>query len=178
MHGADRLGRNSLSDMLVFGKRAGEYAAEYAKGSGEQRPKAAQADIAQRGRGPGPVPVRARSREPVPHQDLQEVMQDLVGIIHRRIGTERSAGKNRRFASTGRRCIRGGQPPIQPRVASGHRSAKYVACSRSRCSGCPRAPGEPRSDDSGGFPDDRPLLGQPQRGQRGEAAHREPTGAV
>ena len=47
MHGANRLGGNSLSDLLVFGKRAGEYAAEYAKGLGEQRPKAAQADIAQ-----------------------------------------------------------------------------------------------------------------------------------
>src|ERR1700728_4052201 len=38
MHGANRLGGNSLGDLLVFGKRAGEYAAVYAKGLGEQRP--------------------------------------------------------------------------------------------------------------------------------------------
>ena len=31
LHGANRLGGNSLSDLLVFGKRAGEYAAEFAK---------------------------------------------------------------------------------------------------------------------------------------------------
>ena len=31
LHGANRLGGNSLSDLLVFGKRAGEYAANYAK---------------------------------------------------------------------------------------------------------------------------------------------------
>ncbi len=46
MHGANRLGGNSLSDLLVFGKRAGEYAAEYAKGLGEKRPQPAQADLA------------------------------------------------------------------------------------------------------------------------------------
>ena len=38
MHGANRLGGNSLSDLLVFGKRAGEYAAAYAAGLGGQRP--------------------------------------------------------------------------------------------------------------------------------------------
>ena len=45
MHGANRLGGNSLSDLLVFGKRAGEYAAEYAKGLGEKPPLPAQGDI-------------------------------------------------------------------------------------------------------------------------------------
>ena len=45
MHGANRLGGNSLSDLLVFGKRAGEYAAEYAKGVGEKPPLPAQGDI-------------------------------------------------------------------------------------------------------------------------------------
>ena len=34
MHGANRLGGNSLSDLLVFGKRAGEYAAKFAQGAG------------------------------------------------------------------------------------------------------------------------------------------------
>jgi succinate dehydrogenase / fumarate reductase, flavoprotein subunit len=85
MHGANRLGGNSLSDLLVFGKRAGEYAAEYAKGLGEQRPKPSQTDVVEAGEvalapfraGPGGGSENAYAV----HQDLQEVMQDLVGII-------------------------------------------------------------------------------------------------
>jgi succinate dehydrogenase / fumarate reductase, flavoprotein subunit len=83
MHGANRLGGNSLSDLLVFGKRAGEYAAEYAKGLGEQRPKAAQADIGQAA-DVALAPFRPGPGAENPyavHQDLQDVMQDLVGII-------------------------------------------------------------------------------------------------
>ena len=38
MHGSNRLGGNSLSDLLVFGRRAGEAAASYAAGLGEDRP--------------------------------------------------------------------------------------------------------------------------------------------
>ena len=61
MHGANRLGGNSLSDLLVFGKRAGEYAAEYAKGVGEKPPLPAQGDITHASRGrSGAVPVRRR----------------------------------------------------------------------------------------------------------------------
>ncbi len=85
MHGANRLGGNSLSDLLVFGKRAGEYAAEYAKGLGEQRPKPAQVDVVQAGE-VALAPFRAgpsggSENAYAVHQDLQEVMQDLVGII-------------------------------------------------------------------------------------------------
>ncbi len=85
MHGANRLGGNSLSDLLVFGKRAGEYAAEYAKGLGEQRPKPAQTDVVQAGE-VALAPFRAGpsgggENAYAVHQDLQEVMQDLVGII-------------------------------------------------------------------------------------------------
>src|SRR5258708_28926745 len=46
LHGANRLGGNSLSDLLVFGKRAGEYAAEFAKGNGAGKLDHAQADVA------------------------------------------------------------------------------------------------------------------------------------
>ena len=85
MHGANRLGGNSLSDLLVFGKRAGEYAAEYAKGLGEQRPKPSQTDVVEAGE-VALAPFRAgpsggSENAYAVHQDLQEVMQDLVGII-------------------------------------------------------------------------------------------------
>jgi succinate dehydrogenase / fumarate reductase flavoprotein subunit len=46
MHGANRLGGNSLSDLIVFGKRAGDYAAGYVKELGAARPQASQADVA------------------------------------------------------------------------------------------------------------------------------------
>src|SRR6202522_2656569 len=46
MHGANRMGGNSLSDLIVFGKRAGEYAAAYAKGLAGQQPKVAQSEVA------------------------------------------------------------------------------------------------------------------------------------
>ena len=83
MHGANRLGGNSLSDLLVFGKRAGEYAAEYAKGVGEKPPLPAQGDIT-RAAEVALAPFRSAAGGENPyavHQELQEVMQDLVGII-------------------------------------------------------------------------------------------------
>jgi len=81
LHGANRLGGNSLSDLLVFGKRAGQYAAEFAKST-----KAAAIDdrqvqaVAKTALEPFD---RAQSGEN-PYQiqyELQESMQDLVGIV-------------------------------------------------------------------------------------------------
>src|SRR4051812_10835752 len=85
LHGANRLGGNSLSDLLVFGKRAGEFAARYAR---EMRPGAVrddevagieQASLAPFAR-PGGGPSDGAYH--VQHH-LQEVMQDLVGIVRR-----------------------------------------------------------------------------------------------
>src|SRR5499427_2127939 len=45
MHGSNRLGGNSLSDLLVFGKRAGEFAASYVDGLGEARPTVVKSDV-------------------------------------------------------------------------------------------------------------------------------------
>src|SRR6266511_2586049 len=81
MHGANRLGGNSLSDLVVFGLRAGRYAAEHAKGlrdlpAVDERQVDAAASEAllpfERGEGENPYAVQ---------QDLQDCMQDLVGII-------------------------------------------------------------------------------------------------
>jgi succinate dehydrogenase / fumarate reductase flavoprotein subunit len=88
MHGANRLGGNSLSDLLVFGKRAGDYAAEYAKGMAGARPKPAQSDISAAAE-VALAPFRATRGNENPYsvqQELQDVMQDLVGII--RVETE------------------------------------------------------------------------------------------
>ena len=64
-HGANRLGGNSLSDLLVFGKRAGEYAAKFAKDERRRaRSTTAQVDAAAQARA-GAVRARGQRREPV-----------------------------------------------------------------------------------------------------------------
>ena len=79
MHGANRLGGNSLSDLLVFGKRAGAAAAEYAKNASTVKVDQAQVDDAERemlapfARPSGESPYEI-------HRELQETLQKLVGI--------------------------------------------------------------------------------------------------
>jgi succinate dehydrogenase / fumarate reductase, flavoprotein subunit len=81
LHGANRLGGNSLSDLVVFGRRAGRFAAEFARVNGaatidEQELQAtATAALAFFDRGPsGENPYQIQ-------YDLQEAMQELVGIV-------------------------------------------------------------------------------------------------
>jgi succinate dehydrogenase / fumarate reductase flavoprotein subunit len=81
LHGANRLGGNSLSDLLVFGKRAGQYAAEFAKNTkaaaidDNQAQAVATAALEPFDRGPsGENPYQIQ-------YELQESMQDLVGIV-------------------------------------------------------------------------------------------------
>ncbi|MGW1378144.1 fumarate reductase/succinate dehydrogenase flavoprotein subunit [Streptomyces sp. NPDC002446] len=94
MHGSNRLGGNSLSDLLVFGRRAGLHAAEYAASLAERpavdplqidaaeaealRPFSVEAgaDGAVHDKGPAENPYTL-------HQELQQAMNDLVGIIRR-----------------------------------------------------------------------------------------------
>jgi succinate dehydrogenase / fumarate reductase flavoprotein subunit len=80
LHGANRLGGNSLSDLLVFGRRAGQAAAEHAKSMAATSIEAGQIEEAaremlapfERSRGESPYTI---------HRDLQETMQNLVGIF-------------------------------------------------------------------------------------------------
>jgi succinate dehydrogenase / fumarate reductase flavoprotein subunit len=86
LHGANRLGGNSLSDLLVFGKRAGEYAAKFAKqndlGRVNERETDEAAKLALRPFGDG-AGGKAESPYQIQHE-LQEMMQRLVGISRRR----------------------------------------------------------------------------------------------
>ena len=81
LHGANRLGGNSLSDLLVFGRRAGKYAAEYAKSAPAitadlkaQIDAGTQFTLAPFDRVGGENPYAIQ-------QDLQTMMQNLVGIV-------------------------------------------------------------------------------------------------
>jgi succinate dehydrogenase / fumarate reductase flavoprotein subunit len=83
LHGANRLGGNSLSDLVVFGKRAGEYAAKFAKESPAGKIDQTQVEEAAR-RALAPFERGATGENPFTVQsDLQEMMQDLVGIVRR-----------------------------------------------------------------------------------------------
>lgn len=81
LHGANRLGGNSLSDLLVFGRRAGRFAAEFANANGataiDEHELQATATAAL-------APFDRGSSGENPYQiqyDLQDAMQDLVGIV-------------------------------------------------------------------------------------------------
>jgi succinate dehydrogenase flavoprotein subunit len=82
LHGANRLGGNSLSDLLVFGKRAGEYAARYAKENPALTPDAGEVDAAEH-EALAPFERPAGESPYAVQQALQELMQDLVGIVRR-----------------------------------------------------------------------------------------------
>jgi succinate dehydrogenase flavoprotein subunit len=84
MHGSNRLGGNSLSDLLVFGRRAGVYAAEYAAGLAGARPQVSEADVTDDAAAAlAPFETEGGENPYSIHQSLQGVMQDLVGIIRR-----------------------------------------------------------------------------------------------
>jgi succinate dehydrogenase / fumarate reductase flavoprotein subunit len=80
INGANRLGGNSLSDLLVFGKRAGEFAAKFAKENSlgnidnDRVENVAREALAPFDRRNGENPYQVQ-------KDLQDTMQDLVGIV-------------------------------------------------------------------------------------------------
>ncbi|MFG2572522.1 fumarate reductase/succinate dehydrogenase flavoprotein subunit [Streptomyces sp. NPDC048481] len=93
MHGSNRLGGNSLSDLLVFGRRAGLHAAAHAAATATARPPVDEAQVdAAAAEALRPFSAEADGEEPAPgppenpyavHQELQQTMNDLVGIIRR-----------------------------------------------------------------------------------------------
>ena len=89
MHGSNRLGGNSLSDLLVFGRRAGAGAAAYIETLGDNRPAVddaavdAAAAVAVQPFGTGEAAPGTTENPYTLHQELQQTMNDLVGIIRR-----------------------------------------------------------------------------------------------
>jgi succinate dehydrogenase / fumarate reductase flavoprotein subunit len=79
LHGANRLGGNSLSDLVVFGQRAGEYAAKFAKKHSPADIDMSQVDATAR-QALEPFERTGESPYQVQH-DLQDMMQDKVGIV-------------------------------------------------------------------------------------------------
>ena len=100
INGANRLGGNSLSDLLVFGKRAGEFAAKFAQAAGAGRqstrnrstrrraPRSNRSSAVPQGEGPYQVQYA-----------LQDMMQDLVGIVRKEDEMQRALDGSRNCAS-------------------------------------------------------------------------------
>jgi succinate dehydrogenase / fumarate reductase, flavoprotein subunit len=106
MHGANRLGGNSLSDLLVFGLRAGRYAAEQAAAlAASPDVDPAQVESAER-EALGPFDRADGGVNPYTvQQELQDCMQELVGIIRTegelKSALERIAALKERAAQVG-----------------------------------------------------------------------------
>ncbi|PYJ28244.1 MAG: fumarate reductase/succinate dehydrogenase flavoprotein subunit [Verrucomicrobia bacterium] len=82
INGANRLGGNSLSDLLVFGKRAGEFAAKFAKENQHGSIEREKIDaVAREALAPFESAGRGSENPYVIQKDLQETMQNLVGIV-------------------------------------------------------------------------------------------------
>jgi succinate dehydrogenase / fumarate reductase, flavoprotein subunit len=92
LHGSNRLGGNSLSDLLVFGKRAGKAAAEHAKSVQVGAIDAAQLQDAEREMLAPFEPTDGEFPYEI-HRDLQDFMQSLVGIFRTEEDLQKALGE-------------------------------------------------------------------------------------
>ncbi|MGH3462791.1 MAG: fumarate reductase/succinate dehydrogenase flavoprotein subunit [Kribbellaceae bacterium] len=99
MHGSNRLGGNSLSDLLVFGRRAGMGATTYIDALGkDSRPAVSEADVtAAAAEALAPFELEGGENPYTIHQDLQQSMNDLVGIIRKAEEMEQALGRLAEF---------------------------------------------------------------------------------
>ncbi|MFF9280584.1 fumarate reductase/succinate dehydrogenase flavoprotein subunit [Streptomyces griseosporeus] len=110
MHGSNRLGGNSLSDLLVFGRLAGRHAAEYAAAAArgpvaEEQVDAAAAEALRPFSAEGLEPDAGPPENPYTlHQELQQTMNDLVGIIRRAPEMEQALVKLAELRTRARRA--------------------------------------------------------------------------
>ena len=113
LHGANRLGGNSLSDLLVFGKRAGEYAAAFARENAHAT--IAETDIeAAASRALAPL-ERADGVSPYAIQrELQESMQELVGIVRTETDMQRGLEKVMELGESARSVSADGNRQYNP----------------------------------------------------------------
>jgi succinate dehydrogenase flavoprotein subunit len=116
LHGANRLGGNSLSDLLVFGKRAGDYAAAFARDHDLAPLDTAQADQAARAalapfeRGPSANGSGVYQVQ----QELQAMMQELVGIVRRQTEMEQALVNIEQLRARARQVGVGGNREYNP----------------------------------------------------------------
>ena len=163
MHGSNRLGGNSLSDLLVFGRRAGEAAAAYVAGL-DARPVVSEDDVrAGQWSALAPFDAEGGDNPYTIQQDLQQTMNDLVGIIRTEAELKAALTAIEELKQRAADDEHRGAPAVQPRLAPGPRPAQHAAGRGVDRQGGPRAPGVPRR------PHPRRL---PEAGRR--VGHQEP----
>ncbi|HEX6810323.1 MAG TPA: fumarate reductase/succinate dehydrogenase flavoprotein subunit [Planctomycetota bacterium] len=115
LHGANRLGGNSLSDLLVFGKRAGEYAARWAKEHGQGNVAASEVDASieqllapiERASGGGENPFQIQHA-------LQKDMQALCGIVRNQAEMDQMVAKLAGYRARARSAVAPGNREYNP----------------------------------------------------------------
>ena len=158
LHGANRLGGNSLSDLLVFGRRAG-----LGRGGATPAPSATRpaVDPARSRTAPGRRSARSKAgrREPLHHPERPAGVHAEPGRDHPHRGRAeagaRGAGGAPGPGGPGRRR---GPPPVQPRLAPGPRPALHAGRVRVHRPGGARTAGEPGRAHPGGLPAADPEL--------------------
>ena len=178
MHGSNRLGGNSLSDLLVFGRRAGLGAVGYVDALGAERPAAAQADVdaaAERALWPfapiaasdcrcGPVD-RGRRGEPVHGAHRAAADHERPGRHHPQGRRDRARAQEARRAGRAHQARRrGGAPAVQPGLAPGTGPAQHAAGQHVRGEGRAGANREPRRAHPRGLPRDGSGVAEPVAG--------------
>jgi succinate dehydrogenase / fumarate reductase flavoprotein subunit len=154
LHGANRLGGNSLSDLLVFGKRAGEFAAAFARQHQAGAIDDAEVDDAMRSalapfergantNGGGPYQVQ---------QELQTMMQTLVGIVRTEAEMQRALAGIARLKEQAERVGVSGNREYNPGWHTGLDLANLLIVSEA----ITRAAIERRESRGGHFRDDYP----------------------
>jgi succinate dehydrogenase / fumarate reductase flavoprotein subunit len=116
LHGANRLGGNSLSDLLVFGKLAGEYAAQFAKENNAVSINESEVESNSK-EALAPFERDRNSDKENPFQiqhDLQDMMQDLVGIARNGSELEKAIANMDDFWSRASRASSGGNRGYNP----------------------------------------------------------------
>ena len=165
MHGSNRLGGNSLSDLLVFGRRAGLGAAEYVDALGSARPTVTDGDVEDaRTQAEAPFAGTGGENPYAIHADLQQMMNDLVGIIRTKDEVERALAGLEELKARAAKIVGAGRQGLQPRLAPRPRPAEHahrVGVHRPLRAD-PR--GVPRRSHPRRPPDDEPGVAQGQPG--------------
>ena len=177
MHGSNRLGGNSLSDLLVFGRRAGMGAAEYIGRLGPKLPVADEAEIeAARAEALAPLERTGGENPYTVHAEVQETMSNLVGIIRTEAEIKKALAELETLRRPGRRRVGRGRQRLQPRLAPGPGPAQHHADGQVRGDGGAGAPGEPRRPYPRRLPGHAARVAQDQPGlrARGRRDHHHP----
>ncbi len=115
MHGSNRLGGNSLSDLLVFGRRAGAGAAAYVDSVAADRPVVSEEQVTHAAEEALAPFVQKDGENPYTVQsDLQQTMNDLVGIIRKEAEIEEALGKLEALKERASRVSAPGDRPFNP----------------------------------------------------------------